>query len=115
MGDERDPKLEALFAQAEQDLVDDDYTEAVMFRIRRHRRNALIGRFAAVALLVILELLLSSPLQNSASVLAEALSTTLFEVEGQWLAFAFAPLNSVAGLLGLLLLGAHFLYRRRTR
>lgn len=86
-----------------------------MFRIRRHRRNALIGRFGAVALLLILELLLSSPLQNSATALAEALSTTLFEVEGQWLAFAFAPLNSVAGVIGLLLLGAHFLYRRRTR
>ncbi len=115
MSDERDPRLEALFSQAEQNLVDDDYIEAVMFRIRRHRRNALIGRFGAVAMLVILELLLSSPLQNSAVVLVEALSTTLFEVEGEWVEFAFGPLNNVAGLLGLLLLGAHFLYRRRTR
>ena len=115
MTDERDPKLEALFVQAEQELADDGYVDGVMERLRRHRRNSLIGRFSAVGLLVLLEVLLSAPLQNSAAVVADALSTALFEVEGQWLAFALAPLNSVAGLLGVLLIWLHFLYRRRAR
>ncbi len=115
MTDERDPQLEALFVQAEQELPDDGYVEQVMDRLRRHRRNSLIGRFTAVGLLILLEVLLSAPLQSSAAVIADALSTSLFTVEDKWIAFALAPLNSVAGLLGLLLLWMHFLYRRQTR
>ena len=115
MSEERDIQLEALFMQAEQELVDDGYVDAVMDRLRRHRRNSLIGRFTAVALLIVLELLLSAPLQNSAAAIVDALSTSLFDVEEKWLAFALAPMNSVAGLLGVLLIWLHFLYRRRTR
>ena len=115
MTDERDPQLEALFVQAETELADDGYVDKVMDRLRRQRRNSLIGRFAAVGLLVVLELLLSAPLQNSAAAIAEALSTSLVSVEDRWLAFALAPINSVAGVLGMLLVGMHFLYRRRSR
>ncbi len=115
MNDERDPQLEALFVQAEQELADDGYVDGVMDRMRRHRRNSLIGRFTAVGLLLLLEVLLSAPLQNSAAAVASALSMSLVSVDDKWLAFAFAPINSVAGLLGVLLLWLHFLYRRRTR
>lgn len=115
MTEERDPQLEALFIQAEENLVDDAYVDAVVDSLRRHRRNSLIGRFTAVLLLVALELLLSAPFQNSAAAIADALSTSLIDIEGQWLAFALAPLNSVAGLLGMILIWLHFLYRRRTR
>ena len=115
MTEERDPQLEALFIQAEEKLVDDDYVDAVMDRLKRRRRNWMIGRFAAVLMLVALELLLSAPFQNSAAAIADALSTSLIDVEGQWLAFALAPFNSVAGLLGMLLIWLHFLYRRRLR
>lgn len=115
MTEERDIELEALFVQAEQEMADDGYVDGVMGRLRRHRRNSLIGRFTAIALLIVLELLLSSPLQNSAAAITNALSTSLFSVEDKWLAFALAPLNSVAGVLGVMLLGLHFLYRRRAR
>ncbi len=115
MTEERDPKLEALFIQAEENLADDGYVDAVVGSLRRHRRNSLIGRFTAVLLLVALEFLLSAPFQNSAATIANALSMSLIDIEGQWLAFALAPLNSVAGLLGMLLIWLHFLYRRRTR
>ncbi|MDJ0908124.1 MAG: hypothetical protein QNI99_02955 [Woeseiaceae bacterium] len=115
MTEERDPKLEALFIQAEENLADDGYVDAVVGSLRRHRRNSLIGRFTAVLLLVALEFLLSAPFQNSAAAIANALSMSLIDIEGQWLAFALAPLNSVAGLLGMLLIWLHFLYRRRTR
>ena len=115
MTEERDPQLEALFMQAEQELPDDGYVDGVMDRLRRHRRNSFIGSFTAIALLVLLEVLLSSPLQNSAAAITGALSTSLIDIEGEWLAFALAPLNSVAGLLGMILIWLHFLYRRRTR
>ena len=74
-----------------------------------------IGRIAIVALLIVFELSLSAPMQHSVGIMTEALSTSLFEVNNEWLAVAVAPLNSVAGIFGILLLGLHTLYRRRVR
>ncbi|MDH3747386.1 MAG: hypothetical protein OER97_04200 [Gammaproteobacteria bacterium] len=115
MNDERDPLLETLFAQVERELVEDDFTAQVMAQVEKRRRNVLIGRLAIVALFVALELLLSAPLQNSVGIITQVLSTSLIEVENEWLALIFAPLNSVAGLIGMLLLGLQYLYRRMMR
>jgi len=115
MNDERDPLLESLFARAERELVEDKFTAQVMAQVATRRRNVLIGRLAVVALLVALELLLSTPLQNSASVITQVLSTSLVELEGGAVATVVSPINSIAGLIGMLLLGMQFLHRRMVR
>jgi len=115
MNNGRDPLLESLFRQAEHDLVEDEFTTRVMDQVATRRRNVLIGRFAIVALIVALELLLSSPLQNSAGVITQALNTSLIDLGSGKLAVTIAPLNSVAGLIGMLLLGTQFFYRRTMR
>ena len=115
MNDERDPLLESLFAQADREPADDDFNAQVMAHVERRRRNVLLGRFAIVALLVALEALLSAPLQNSVGVFTQVLSTTLVELQNEWLALVVAPLNSIAGLIGMLLLGLHYLYRKMVR
>ena len=115
MNDERDPLLESLFARAERELVEDKFTAQVMAQVATRRRNVLIGRLAVVALLVALELLLSTPLQNSAGVITQVLSTSLVELEGGTVATAVSPINSIAGLIGMLLLGMQFLFRRMVR
>ncbi len=115
MNDERDPVLESLFVQAEQDLVDDGYTAQVMAKVAKRHRNVTIGRLVIVLVIVIFEFLLSAPLQDSVGVLTEALSTTLVELENEWMALALAPLNSIAGLIGMTFLGVHILYRRMVR
>jgi len=115
MNNERDSLLESLFAQAERELVEDEFTARVMAQVATRRRNVLIGRIAIVVLLVALELLLSSPLQNSAGVITQVLSTSLVELESESVAMVVAPINSIAGLIGMLLLGMQFLYRRMSR
>jgi hypothetical protein len=115
MNDERDPLLESLFSQAEHELVEDKFTVQVMAGVKKRRRNVLIGRLGIVALFVALELLLSSPLQNAAGGITQVLSMSLIEVENEWLTRVFGPLNSVAGLLGMMLLGMQFLYRKMVR
>ncbi len=115
MNDERDPLLESLFSQAEHELVEDRFTVQVMAGVNKRRRNVLIGRLAIVALLVALELLLSAPLQNTAGAITQVLGMSLIEVESEWLSLVFAPLNSIAGLLGMLLLSMQFLHRRMMR
>jgi len=115
MTDDRDPLLESLFTQATIELSDNDFSERVMSMVEKRRRNVLFGRVGIVALLVLLELLLSAPLQNSVGAATEALSASLLDVGNEWLAVIVAPINSVAGLLGILLLGLHTIYRRILR
>ncbi len=115
MNDDRDPLLESLFAEAVYEPADDNFNTEVMANIEKRRRNVFIGRVAIVALLFVFELLLSAPLQHSVGAMAEALSTSLVEVNDEWVSAAVAPINSVAGLVGMLLLGLHALHRRWVR
>ncbi len=115
MNDERDPLLEALFAQSVDTPVEENFTAQVMARVEVRRRKILVARIAIVTLLVSLEWLLSSPLQNLVGELTQILSTSLVDVKNEWLALAFAPLNSIAGLIGTLLLGLHIFYRKMVR
>ena len=115
MNDERDPRLEALFTEVEQELTDSRFTEQVMVRVQRRGRNVMLGRLAFVLVIVAFELALSSPLQTSIGALTEMLGTTLIQLDNEWLEFATAPLNSVAGLIGAILIGLQFLFRRTVR
>lgn len=115
MSELHDPFIESLFAEAEQELTDDQYTGWLMAKIERRRRNVLIGRLSIVGLIVMLEVLLSAPLQGSIGIATHVLSTSLLQLDNEWVAAAFSPINSIAGLLGLLFLGMHTLYRRTMR
>ena len=115
MNDERDPLLESLFVQAEQECIDEQFTAKVMAGIDKRRRAVLMGRLCVIVLLVAIELMLNAPLQNSVGALTQVFSTSLFQVENEWLAYAFGPLNSIAGLIGVLLLGMHYLFRKVLR
>lgn len=112
MNDDRDPKLEVLFEQAETSLSDDAFTDAVNDGLRRRRRRILFGRLAVLAAIVLLEVVLESPLQAYLGVAADVLGTPLLPVGDGWLAFIVAPINSVAGLIGIVLLGLNVLYRK---
>ncbi len=115
MNNERDPMLEALFAQSADTRVEENFTARVMAQIEARRRKVLVARVAIVTLIIALEWLLSSPLQNFVGELTQILSTSLVDVKNAWLASVIAPLNSIAGLIGMLLLGLHVFYRKMVR
>ena len=115
MSEERDPLLEALFAKAARERVNGDFSAKVMANVDKRRRNVIIGRIAIVALILAFEFVLSSPMQNSVGAMTAALGNSLVDIQTQWLAATVAPLNSVAGLIGMLLLGMHFIYRKLIR
>ena len=112
MNEERNPELESLFAENQQDLADDSFTQSVVARVTTRRRRVLAGRVTVVVLLIALELLLESPIQSSLGVFSGILGTTLIQIDNEWLDFDLAPLNSPAGLLGMVLLALHYVYRR---
>jgi hypothetical protein len=112
MMEERDRLLESLFDAADEDLPQEVFASSVIEDIRAYRRRILLGRLSVAALLVMFELLLDSPLQNSLGIIGDVLSTTLYPIKHEWLAFLPAPVNSIAGLIGLILLGIHYFYRK---
>ena len=115
MNNERDPLLESLFLQAEQELGEDDFTKNVMTGVDRRRRGFLIGRISIVVLLIVFELVMNTPLQDSVGTLTSTMSRTLVPLENEWLTYALGPLNSIAGVLGITLLGMQFLFRKVLR
>ena len=115
MNDERDPKLEALFTNAAAESPNDDFTDKVMTNVASHRRNVMIGRVAIVAMIVLLEVLLSAPVQSAVGAVVEVLGTPIIEMDQSMLAMMLAPANSIAGVIGGVLLLVHFLYRRLLR
>ena len=115
MTSERDPELQSLFDAAEQNLADPEFTDAVVDRINRRRRQLLLGRLAVVAAIVVLEIMLESPLRSSMGLVVEILGRDLVPVGDGWLGFLVAPLNSLAGLVGMTLLGINLLFRKIVR
>ncbi len=112
MNEEHDPLLDSLFAAASEELAGDDFLTAVMARIENRKRRLTLTRLGIVALLVALELVLSSPLQHTVGLVTGLLASDLYQFNNEWIAFVLAPINSLAGVLGLLLLGLHFMFRR---
>ncbi len=112
MTDERDPTLEALFGEARQELGGEAFTAQVMRRTRFARLRAETGWIGAAALLLVAGGLLFVPLQELAVLLAQALSTALFDLGESWLALVLAPINSVATVV---VLGARILRVGRKR
>ena len=115
MNDERDPELEALFKGVATDSPNGDFTDKVMMGVASRRRKVMIGRIAIVALIVLLEVLLSAPVQSAVGAIVEVLGTPLIELNQSTLAMMLTPVNSVAGVIGGVLLLVHFLYRRFLR
>lgn len=111
MSDERDPTLESLFAAAEEPLQDVAFTESVAGEITGRRRRLIFGRFGVLGMILVLEVLLQSPLQQSLGVAADWLGRPIMTVEGEWLSFALSPVNTAAGIIGVVLLAVHLFLR----
>ncbi len=112
MTDPLDRKLEALFEAAEQDLVDDAFIERIRDQLSGRRRRLIAGRVAVLVAIVALEFVLQSPLQQSLGIVTDVLGTPVFAIQGAWLEFAFGPINTVAGIVGTVLVSMHLLIRR---
>jgi hypothetical protein len=111
--DQRDPLLQALFADAEQELAGEALTARVMAKTRR-RRYGVLAALAAGALLVLTAtwLAFGMPLFEFAVLVSMALTTPLVDLGEGWLALLLLPLNTVAGVLLILLRGLRVAQRK---
>ena len=112
MTDAKDPGLQALFDAARQVTSDEPFIARVMADINRLRRRTIIGWIIAGLLLASLAWWLSVPLMNTIDLASQLLPDSLITIEGEWMGQLLAPINSVAGVLGLVFLGAWITYRK---
>ncbi|MEM7763072.1 MAG: hypothetical protein AAF290_03265 [Pseudomonadota bacterium] len=115
MSDHNDPDLQALFDQQPVVQNSEAFVADVIAAAGRRRMHWLAWRAAIVAGLILLELVFESPISHSLGVLGSAMKTPVISLQDDWAAFLIEPINSVAGVLGLVLLGVHVLLRRYIR
>jgi len=112
MTTDQDPMLRSLFEIAKQDLSGDEFSADVMAQIDKLRRRTIIGWACVILLLAPAVWLLAAPLQEAVQLLTQVLPRSLIELDDSLLAQVLSPVNSVAGLVALGLLGLRFAYKK---
>lgn len=112
MPDDRDPQLQALFANAEEELAGEAFTAQVMAKTRKARNLALIGWVGIGLAVVGCALLLAAPLQDAAHLLMQGLSAPLVTLNDPRAAQMLSPVNNAMILLAVGLLGLRAAYRK---
>ena len=107
MTEQQDPRLQALFANARQDLDGEAFTNGMMAktRLQRYRTPALIA--AVTTLVVVCAIMLAPSLLTFALLSAQAFTTNLVELGDGWLGLTLSPINNIASLL---ILGARIAF-----
>ncbi|MDH3432156.1 MAG: hypothetical protein OEQ14_19340, partial [Gammaproteobacteria bacterium] len=112
MSTDRDPVLQSLFVIARQDCTEDEFTKQVISRIDNLRRRALIGWIAAGLVSAALAVLLTEPVLYTVNLATQILPRSLLDVDDHILARVLAPMNSIAGLVALGLLGLRLAWKK---
>ncbi len=98
MTDDRDPRLQALFAEAQHDLDGEAFTANVMAQTRFLRYRSVAPWIFVALMLAAGAWFLAIPLEV-AQLIAQSLTTTLVDLGDSWLAWVFSPINNIASLL----------------
>ena len=107
-----DPRLQALFARAEQTFDRDEFIRDVMARIDRGRHRLLLV-WAGLSIVAVVALaLLAAPVFSALAMASSLLPVSLVDIETQWLQQLLAPINSVAAAIAIGALGIRMIYRR---
>jgi hypothetical protein len=112
MIDERDPTLQRLFAEAEEDLAGDVFTARVMEQARVRKVNAKRRAIAAALIALPCALVLAVVMQEPVLVLMQSLATSLVEVDNRLVAELLSPINNIGFVLAMAVLGLRFAYRK---
>lgn len=112
MTNDNDPKLEALFAQAQQAFDRDAFTQSVIERIDRERRRTMMVWSVFGILAVAVLALLAKPVFAAFALATQLLPVSLVDIETEWLRQLVSPINSVAAIIALCILGVCRFFRR---
>lgn len=101
MTNEYDPRLQALFAQAEQTFDSASFAQDVMAHIDRDRRRAM-ALWGIIGAVVLVSLALLAPiLMSTVTLVSGLLPKELVQVETTWLRLIMSPVNSIAAAIAV--------------
>ena len=112
MSTARDPNLQKLFAQAEQDFQDDSFAADVLRQIDRERRRMLLVWCVLIVLALTCFAFLATPVLAAFGMATKLLPVPLLEIETEWLRLLLSPINSVAAAIAVAALGLRKFLRR---
>jgi hypothetical protein len=107
-----DPKLMALFEEAETKFDDAAFAEDIMRIIDGQRRKTMLVWSAAMLAGIACLSLVASPVVTALGMATELLPTSLVNIESDWLQKLLAPINSIAAALALGILAIRKFIRR---
>lgn len=107
-----DPKLMALFEEAETEFDDAVFAEDVLRTIDGQRRKTMLVWSAVMLVTIACLSLVASPVVTALGMATELLPTALVSIESDWLQKLLAPINSVAAVLALGILAIRKFIRR---
>jgi hypothetical protein len=107
-----DPVLQALFDNARSDVLENGFTDQVMVEVGKSRRKTIAIWIGMCLLALIVLWWLAEPVVGLVNLITGLLPVSLFDLGEGWIAVFLAPLNSVAAVVGLGLLGLYAAFRR---
>ncbi|MDJ0793218.1 MAG: hypothetical protein QNI98_03155 [Woeseiaceae bacterium] len=101
MTTELDPRLQALFEQAEQTFDSERFLGDVMRRVDRQRYRAMLlwSLFGLVVLIGFA--FVASPVFAAVNFVSQFLPMSVVEVETEWLQMLVSPVNSIAAAIAV--------------
>jgi hypothetical protein len=83
-----------------------------MSQIARRKRRAVIAWICVGLTLITSAWLIATPIQDAVYLLTQGLTLALIDLDNRWLAQLLLPVNNVAGVLALGLMGLRIAYRK---
>ena len=112
---DQDQNLIALFAQAEQQYDNDDFVAGIMSQIDRERRRILLIWIVLGVFVIACVAVFAMPVISALNMATELLPVSLIDVQADWAQQLVAPINSVAAVVALALLGIIWFFRKVLR
>ena len=112
MNNDKDHRLEALFAEAATEVPDERFTVGVMGRVDRMRYRVMLAWVAAALVMLLCAWLLAGPVMHAVDMMLGLLPRTWLELDNRVAAVFLAPINSIGAIAGLALFVVYRLVRK---
>ena len=110
MNDDRDPMLQALFAETQRELAPGDFIQQLTRRIEKQQRRSLMIKCVFAVIIAIAALALAAPIEQLVAILA----VPLLDLNNPTAAAYASPINNFAAGIAMFGLLIH-LVRKRAR
>lgn len=110
-----DPALKTLFAASERTFEDENFTDKVMKKSRfvRFRTHIIVG--VGLFILAVALTFLSSDVQSLIIQFNNVLTSDIFDLGEGVTAVALDPINTIAGIVFIVIKGTHMIYKWVTK